>query len=188
MTGVDEIKIQKMRDEGILQLNKVQLFWHYSIVPFLFTVPVITAITFYKYYVTHTYRGVRSMEEIATGYIPIIPAIIFYFIQKRRLRFKSINISVDAETLLKAAEQTAKELEWKIQTKRKDTIVAKTGFSWRSWGELITIIREHDRILINSICDPDNRPSITSFGMNKLNLKIFEQELRKITSDVIIST
>jgi hypothetical protein len=177
-----------VKHKDILQLNKMQLFWHYSIVLFLFIVPVITTISVYKYYVTHTYRGVRSIEEIATGYIPIIPAIAFYFIQKRRLRFKSIKISVDAETFLKAAEQTAKELEWEIQTKRKDIIVAKTGFSWRSWGELITIIREEERILINSICDPDNRPSITSLGMNKLNLKIFEQALRKITSEVITST
>ena len=43
-----------------------------------------------------------------------------------------------------------------IIEKKSNLIVAKSGFSWRSWGELITIIRDKDRILFNSICDPDN--------------------------------
>ena len=74
-------------------------------------------------------------------------------------------------------EQTAKELEWTIEKETNDIVVAKTGISWRSWGEQITIIWCKDKIFFNSICDPDNRPSLSSYGMNKLNRKIFEQFL-----------
>jgi len=175
-----ESQIQKMKETGILTLTKGQTFWHYSIIPFLLIVPVMTTIDVFKYYVTHTYNSVTPIDELLkTGYIWILPALIFYFIQKRRLKFIIINVSVDKDSFHKAVEQTAKELEWSIKKNTSDTLVAKSGFSWRSWGELITIIWDKDKILFNSICDPDNRPSVSSFGMNKVNRKIFEQFVRQ---------
>jgi hypothetical protein len=39
-------------------------------------------------------------------------------------------------------KETAKDLEWQIPRKTSTVIVSKSGFSWRRWGELITIIRE----------------------------------------------
>jgi hypothetical protein len=132
------------------------------------------------------YTGVRPIEDIiSTGYIWILPAIAFYFIQKRRLKFKTINISVNKSIFNKALEQTAEELEWKIEKVTKDKVIAKSGFSWRSWGEHITIIWCQDKILFNSTCDFDNIPSVTSLGMNKVNRKTFEQFLRLYAANMV---
>jgi hypothetical protein len=169
-----------MKDKETLVLTGWQAFWHYSVVPFLLIAPVLTSVSVFKYYVTHTYTAARPIEDIILpGYVWILPAVIFFFIQKRRLKFKVINIPVDKEVFKEATEQAAKELEWRIEKKANDVVIAKSGFSWRSWGEQITIIWCKDKILFNSICDPDRRPSVASFGMNKLNRKTFEQILRQ---------
>jgi uncharacterized membrane protein len=105
-------QIQKMKDTETLVLTKAQLFGHYLIVPFLLVMPVLTTVDVFKYYVTHTYSYVRPIEDIIiVGYIWILPAIFFYVVQKSRLKFKQVNISVSKETFRKAVEQTAKELE-----------------------------------------------------------------------------
>lgn len=175
-----QIQIQKMKDTETLVLTKGQTFWHYSIVPFLLIFPVLTTIEVFKFYVTHTFSAPRPIKElISTGYIWVLPAIAFYFIQRHRLKFKIINLSVDKNTFENAVEETAKELEWHFVEKTYDIIIAKSGFSWRSWGEQITIIWSKDKILFNSICDPDNRPSVASFRMNKVNRKTFERVLNQ---------
>ena len=76
-------------------------------------------IDFFKYYVTHTYEGVRTFEEMATwSYLPLIPAIAFYFIQKSRLKFKVIDIAIDQYAFIEAATETAQQLEWQIVKKK----------------------------------------------------------------------
>ena len=65
-----------------------------------------------------------------------------------------------------------------IEKVTEEAFIAKSGFSFRSWGEQITIIWEKDKILFNSICDPDRSPSIASFGMNRKNRKTFESFLK----------
>jgi len=171
--------VQKMIETETLALTRGQLFWHYCIIGFFLIPPIMNIIDIFKYYITHTYQGVRTVGEMATwSYLPLIPAIAFYCIQKTRLRFKVIDVAADADTFMNAVKETAKELEWKIIDQKSNLIVAKSDFSWASWGELITIIRDKDKILFNSICDPDNRPSVASWGMNKVNLKTFEQYVR----------
>ena len=125
-----QVQIQKMKDTETLVLTKGQTFWHYSIVPFLLIVPVMTTIDVFKFYVTHTYSAARPIEElISTGYIWVLPATAFYFIQRRRLKFKIINVSVDKDTFEKAVDETAKEMEWHFKEETNDTIIAKSGFN-----------------------------------------------------------
>ncbi|MEO9022023.1 MAG: hypothetical protein ABI237_00010 [Ginsengibacter sp.] len=171
-----EAQIQKMKNTQTLILARGQTFWHYAVIPFLLITPALTTIDFFKYYVTHTYTSTKPIDYIF-GYIWILPALIFYFIQRHRLRFKIINISVDNKAFHNAVEKTAKELEWKITQMNNEIVVAKNFFSWRSWGEQITILHDQDKILFNSICDPDKRPSIASFGMNKVNRVTLEKFL-----------
>jgi hypothetical protein len=171
--------VQKMIETETLALTKGQLFWHYCIIGIFLIPPVINIIDIFKYYVTHAYEGIRTVGEMATwSYLPLIPAVAFYFIQKRRLKFKVIDVTVDADTFSEAAKETAHQLDWKIVEEKHNLIVARSGFSLRSWGELITIIRDKDRILFNSICDPDNMTSVASWGMNKFNMTTFEQNVR----------
>jgi hypothetical protein len=145
-------KIQQMKDTKTLVLTKWQIFWHYCVILLFFIPPIMTTIEVFKYYVTHTYRGVLKIEELmATSYWSLIPALAIYYIQKRRLKFKVIDIVVDTKTFIDASEETAKELEWEIIELKSNLLIAKSGFSWRSWGELITIIKDEDKILFNSI-------------------------------------
>ena len=175
--------IQQMKDTETLVLTKGQLFWHYCIILFLLIAPIMTTVDVFKYYVTHTYQGVRTIGEMATwSYLPLIPAIAFYIIQKKRLKFKVICVVVDTDSFMNAAKETSKELRWEIIENNSNLVIARSAFSWRSWGELITIVKDNDRILFNSICDPDNRPSIASWGMNKVNLETFEHYLDQTSS------
>lgn len=172
-------EVQRMKESETLILSKWQTFWHYSIVYFLLIVPVLTTISVFKYYVTHAYKGRPIEDGIQTGFIWILPAIAFYFIQKKQLKFKILNASVNKKTFHHIVAQTAKELKWNIVKSTPELIIAKSAFSWRSWGEQITIIWCSDKILFNSICDPDNTPSVTSLGRNKVNRKVFEGFLKK---------
>lgn len=169
--------IQRMIDTKILILSKGQKFWYYSIIFFLLLIPVMTTIDVIKCYVNHTYNSTKPID-FTFGYIWILPALIFYLIQRHRLKFKTIDVSVDYDRFHHAVKQTAKELKWNISEMTNDFVIAQSGFNWKSWGERITIIHDKDKILFNSICDPGKRPSVTSFGMNKLNLRTFEQFIR----------
>ena len=171
-------QIQKMIDTKTLILTREQTFWHYSIIPFLLIAPVVTTIDVFKHYIMHTYYS-RAPIDFTFGYMWIFPAIIFCFIQKQRLKFQTINVSVDKDAFHCSVKQTAKELKWVITQTTKDFIIANSGAKWGSWGEQITIIHDNDKVLFNSICDPDSRYTVTSFGMNKLNRKTFEKILNQ---------
>ena len=171
--------IQQMKETETLILSKSQLFWHYSVVLFILIPPLVSIFYACKYFLTNTYSGARSLTEMTSwSFLFFIPAILFYFIQKRRLKFKVVPLKISTEIFTKAGEETAKQLGWKILAQTSNLIVATSSFSWRSWGELITIIKDKDRILFNSICNPDKRTSVASWGMNKLNLKTFEEQVR----------
>lgn len=122
-----------------------------------------------------------AIELFLYRYIWIVLALFFYYIQTRRLRFKVIDISVSEDQFLDAARRAAQELGWQPIEINSDIVITKSSFSWRSWGELITIIRDRERTLINSICDPDNTLSVASWGMNKKNREIYERFVRDRT-------
>ena len=171
-------EINKMIETERVVLTKAQTFWHYSIVVFLLIIPALTTFDLFKDYVNgNKLPGITIGNLLITGYIWIIPAIIFFYIQKRRLQMHVINVSIDNPRFISAIENTAKELDWEIQQKTGNLVIAVSEFNWKSWGERITIIRCNDKILFNSICDPYNIPSVASFGTNKLNRKTFEHYL-----------
>ncbi len=172
--------IQRMKNTGRLILSKGDTFWHYSIVTLFLVGPIGSTVEMFKYYAFHSNHSVNVINGIIlTGYPWLIPAVLFYFLQRHRLKFKIINITVNQTTFKMAAAHAAKIRDWKFSSKTADMIEANRGFSWSgSWGERVTIIRDTNRILINSICDPDQRPSIASFGNNRKNIKAFEEELR----------
>lgn len=160
-----------------LRLTRRQLFAHYAIVPFLLITPIMTTFSLFQIYITKNYTGVRSAEELMkTGYLWILPALIIYFIQKRRLKFRVIKISVTPENFKEATILTGDKLNWEIQNITNNYIVAvrQGNFVGGSWGELITIIRKDEKVLINSICNPDNIISVASWGWNRKNVETFK--------------
>jgi len=143
----------------------------------------MTTYSLFQIYVTKTYTGVRTVQElILTGYVWLIPAFLLFYFQRSRLKFKEINIRVDTDTFKQAAMQTAEKLGWTISQISSNSITAirRGEFLSGSWGELITIIKENDRVLINSICDPDNIISIASWGWNRKNVKTFKDNIESL--------
>ena len=168
-----------MKETKRLKLSNRQLFWHYSVVPFILIIPVLNLYSVFEIEVTGTYTGVRSTQELLNVGLPwLIPAVILTVIQYRRLNFKRINARLTSEEFKSIAKQAGQEMNWSFMKLTKDYAIAITCFNWASWGERITIIRKENEILINSICDPDNRPSVSSWGQNRKNISAFKKRIK----------
>jgi hypothetical protein len=134
---------------------------------------LFAAICYFKFYVIHSYSRVRTPQEMLNVSIPFtLVAILFYVVQYYRLRFTVIDTNLARERLYEIISRTADELEWISEINSKDLFVFKTNPKWwsGSWGEQITILLDKDRIMINSICDPDKRASVISIGRNNKNV------------------
>jgi hypothetical protein len=179
--NIKKSDINTMKQTGKVKLFGREVFWHYSVVPFLLFIPILTLWYIIQFYLG-IYTGNRTIFELLDGFLFIIPAILFYYIQKKHLTFKKYNISVTEEIFDLAFDKTASELGWLIEIKRKEFIRAHRGWKGESsWGELITIIRDKDTIYINSICDPNAIfASVISYGWNKRNIHVFINNLKKI--------
>jgi hypothetical protein len=100
-------------------------------------------------------------------------SLLIYLLQKRRLKFKIITTTLSHPEILKIIGQVSKDLDWIPDTHSANTYIATTnpGFFSGSWGEQITILFDGNQIFINSVCNPEDRPSLVSFGRNRNNMK-----------------
>lgn len=174
-----------MKELKSVKLNKWQLLSHYWVVPFLLVVPLLTTYSLYQIYIAKSYKGLREPNELAQGHLWIIPAVILFYIQKKRLEFQEIKGKFNINTVETAIKETAELLNWEIYKKEDNYFIAirRGGFASGSWGEMITIVGFEEKILINSICDPDSIISIASWGWNKKNVRTFKQILETIHSE-----
>ncbi len=123
------------------------------------------------------YDGVRSAKELISVGIPfVLLSLLFYQIRKKQLNFKVINLKVSDEEFAKAMKDSASELEWEFEKKTKNYIRAFRGPDILG-SEMITIIREKDRILFNCIPNPDHKASIFTFGLKKVHVETFTRIL-----------
>lgn len=180
--------INEMIDTERLKLSFFQTVSHYSIVFLFVIIWSFTLNSLIEIYITKTYSGLRSADELILFGLPfLVGAIVFYFIQRARLNFYELTIKFSDDEFEEALNRTAKELKWKIKTHQKKYIRAIRPSNWTgSWGEMITIIIDGDRILLNSICDPDNIASVVSYGWNKKNLKTFAANLKDTVNHIPI--
>jgi hypothetical protein len=173
--------IQLMIENETLKLKFTDLLIHYSIVLFLLFPFVLTLFSFVQKYILHNYKGVRSPEEMFLATLPFgIIAIAFYFIQRNKLKFKTVETNLSKEKIKEIIEKTAKELEWYPLIINERIIIAKTHPKWwtGSWGEQITIVFDKSRLMINSICDPDKKTSVVSMGRNRKNVNTLIENIK----------
>ena len=167
-----------MKETNRLKLSNWQLFWHYSIILFILIIPLMNLYSIYQIEVTESYTGIWSVQEHLNFGLPwLIPALIFAIIQYRRLNFKRLKKHLTPEEFKYFVVQTGQKMNWNFINLTKDYAVAISRFNWASWGERITIIRKDNELLINSICDPDNRHSVSSWGRNKKNINAFKKRI-----------
>lgn len=175
-----ELKQMKLR--GRLKLNFGQLIDHYAVVFFLLLMPLFMAYSLIEIHFTGTYDGVKTEEEIINMAWPwLIPALLFFISQYRKLRLINLPIQYNEAQFKEALKRTAKQFNWKIEIDRSDFLQARRKWDWSlSWGEMITIIKDQNRLYLNSICDPNQRSSIVSFGWNRRNIEGFIQNLEDV--------
>lgn len=166
-------------ETGEMKLEFWDKFTHYGIVGFLFFIPAMFIFFHLQDYFQGTPRPFRE-EEIWFMIVPSLLGLLFYRLQRNRLKFKSIDTNLTREEFDPIIEKVANELEWMPYVANKKVIIAKThpGFFSGSWGEQITILFDKNRILVNSICDPDKRSSVVSMGRNKQNMNRLIEEIK----------
>ena len=176
-----------MNSRKRVKLTFGQTITHYLIVLFLLFIIGLFAKSLFETYMTDNYTGVRSPIEIMTMSMPfLILAIVFAFIQYKRLELKEIEVIYTEDQFQEAVRKTMEILGWRIENNRKDFFRAYRPSNWTgSWGEMITIVKGKDRLLINSICVPERMPSVVSYGWNRRNLKIFLAALNEATQQII---
>lgn len=171
--------IQKMKKNKRSELSLSQKLSHYGIVFFLLFIVSLTVKSLLEIYLTKTYTGVLTADELIISSLPfLILVVLFTFIQYRRLNFKEYEVNFTEEQFQKAVKRTESELGWRVEKNTKTIFIAYRQWNWSgSWGELVTIIKEHDKVLINSICNPDSFSSVASYGWNRKNIKAFLKNL-----------
>ncbi len=177
--------IPLMIKTGKLKMKFTHLLTHYMIALFLLLPLSFSLFSHIQKYVLLNYEGVRSPEEMLGVTLPFgFIAVIFYFIQKNRLKFKTVETNLSKEKFKEIIEQTAEELEWRPLIIDDKIIIAKTFPRWwtGSWGEQITIIFDKSQIMINSICDPDKTSSVVSMGRNRRNVNKLIENIKNASS------
>ncbi len=106
--------------------------------------------------------------------IPIPIAALLYWHLNRSLRYRMVRTNHSAEENFHSVVSLAHRQNWKIKTKRASSFIqAKVGGfpKTMSWGEQVSVQFNGFDVYVNSICDPDEPPSLTSFGQNAENIQ-----------------
>lgn len=168
-----------------IETNEVHLtLWgklnHYGIVGFICLIQVLLI----SIMITNNINGgTRSINELPIGgfIVATVLAYFFYKLQKRRLKFKSVETGLKRKEINDIIRGIAIELKWSLESVTENYIVAKSqpSFLLAFGGEQITIIFDQNRVLVNSICDPYNKSLVTYLGRNSRNM---DKLLNKIKS------
>jgi hypothetical protein len=178
---MDSQMIQKSLQNEELVLSSYQKFNHYGVVAFVLMFPLILIGIFVVGQINgHENKGIG----IGVWFIVIscLTGYLFYRIQKRRLKFRSIQTDVKRNVLISSITRFSKERDWKLVKSKGNVIVLKTqpSFLSGSWGEQVTIMFKGNRVLLNSICDLDKWPSIVSMGRNKENVTSLAHHIQNV--------
>lgn len=177
----------KSIETGELQLGFWEKLTHFSIVGFMLFIPsVLIFIHLFKFFSGDLMSF--QIEEIPIILVPLILAFLFYWIQKQRLKFRIVKSELNKDQLNEIILEVAKSLEWEFTSKSVNAYVAitKPAFFSGSWGEQITILFHDNCVYVNSICNPNGRTSLVSWGRNKNNEQTLINKINESTSQQTI--
>ncbi len=171
--------INKSLETGELQLTLSQKEGHYGIVIALLIIPTVFLFFLIKNLITNDLDKIKP-ELLIFGTIASGLGFLAYRLQRKRLRFVTVDTNLDRDQLTKIIELTGEELKWAPFYIDDQVIIAKTfpGFWSGSWGEQITIMFDNGKVLINSICDPDKKSSVFSNGRNTKNISLLVERVK----------
>lgn len=180
-------QIKDSIESGELKLNIGDKFGHYGIVIYMLVIPLMSFYFFIKDYFFNDppLKQISIWINIAL----ILLSVLFYLLQRKRLRFQILETSLNSQETIIIFEEAVQTLGWTVKRKCDKEILAKTHPHWLtgSWGEQVTILFSDKKIYINSICDLDKKVSVASFGNNKKNVISLIAEINKISKSRAIS-
>lgn len=175
-----------MKKRKYLQLTSIHFIGHYFlvIIPLLlFGMNIFYLVEKFIFEKNNLLISIDIYIIIAS--IMLILAFLIYIVLKRKLKFKEVDVTFTDKEFQEAIQRTAEEYEWEIETNNKNIFRAFRHGNWTaSPGEMITIIKDNDSFLINSICNPNKRTSISSFGWNKRNICNFIKNLEDVKNNM----
>ncbi len=173
-------QIKKSIETNQLQLtNNWDRFTHYAIILYLILYPILNVYLIINNYLKGRNLGINDWT-IGFTLSLILFAFLFFKLQKKRLNFTIIETKLNVEELINILDNLSLEQNWTVEIKNKSMYFAKTNPSiWSgSWGEQITILFDNKRVLLNSICDLEQRSSLVSMGRNKKNVDVIVDRIK----------
>jgi hypothetical protein len=134
--------------------------------------------------VSLTIKGRFDIEILTVlGLIFSIPTAIFYAIQKNKLQFNFIKVSINENEFKDLVTAISKEYRWTIDSQANNEFTLKTnpGFINQSWGQHITLKLTRGGILLNSIFDTNKGTSLVTFGSNTKNINDITRIIEQMT-------
>ena len=174
--------ISEMINSKRLKLGYWDKISHYWIVILMLIGAGFFLLEATKSYLNKLEPVIHSSEKLFNiGFCFLVIAILFSSIQFRRLTFKKVIINFTESQYQHALAVTCKEIGWTVMDKSNLYVSAfHETHTYFNWGELITIIKIDNGILINSICDPSAKMALFSFGWNRKNRNAFIRNLESI--------
>jgi hypothetical protein len=165
----------EMKRTRRLRLDKTQTLMHYFLFFILSTILVSVLIFFI---IRTDIRLPYTNVFLFAVAVCLFLTALYFARQKRSLQFTVFNARLNEQEFRDMFEELAKEMHWIAEYSGNGYVVATIPFKWSNWGTLITLIRDEDHILVNSICDLHNKFSTTSWGQNQRNIKAVKDYLR----------
>ena len=165
-----KIDINKIISDKTIQLNFKDKLTYFGIAFYLFSVLLLIG----------KLGGFIQHNILAVELIGLTLATFVLISQNKKLKFKTIQANLTTSEIDLAIYMTAQELKWHlVDVGSNYTIARREGGTFPfSWEEQITIISINEKILINSLCDPDSA-MVNVFGKNKKNIMTFERNIKK---------
>ncbi len=175
--------IENMKTRKRLKLSFKDWLIHYNIALFILFILILPIIDLIEYHITETYDGVRNPNEIFPEIlIFLIPIIAIYFFQRNKLRLKEFNAKFNETQFNLALRKTVAEKKWHFRIKEIEfnRLYTDKDGEGEYGGDMVTIIRLNNRILINSIDDISINSSFFQSKRNRRNIMTFIKNLDEI--------
>ena len=175
--------MKKIKTQSHIHISFKEWIFHYNIVLFVLLVPMFSVISLFEFHITNTYDGVRHPNEMFLDTsIFYIPAIILFIYERGKLKLRKFNAIFNDNQFNAALKKTVQEQKWHYISNSKGVLkffTDKDGVG-EYGGDLITIIKLNNQILINSIEKISINTSFFQHKKNNQNIMMFMRNLDKI--------
>jgi len=174
-----KINLTEIKEHRRLKPKKWYFFWYYAPTWFFLFLPILNIYFLIRDSINNdTVKLERTINGLGIVWVFLVLAILTFIIKYFALRFKSIKADLTNEEYNSVIDKTIEQLNWEPIKRSQTHLVADSHSSLIGTGERVTIVKNNNEILINSICNPDSRAAIFSFGGNEKNIWTFKRNVK----------